>query len=97
MTSHTLTIHEAHQLLKDKEISSVELTRMSLERIEKIEPDLKALVTPTAELALEKAREADGLIARGEANPLTGIPAIIKDNICTKGTRTTCSSKIGYQ
>jgi len=53
-----------------------------------------AFVTVTGELALEQARRADKLIAAGATNPLCGIPALIKDVICTEGVRTTCSSKM---
>jgi len=89
-----LTIHEAHQLLKAKELSSLELTKATLERIHQIEPKVRALVTINDELALKQAEEADKLLASGNTNPLTGIPALIKDNMCTKGIRTTCSSKM---
>ncbi len=86
-----LTINEAHQLLKSGQVSSRELTRAALEQIQKVEPEVKAIVTVTEELALRQAKEADGRIARGEGGPLNGIPALIKDVICTKGVRTTCS------
>jgi aspartyl-tRNA(Asn)/glutamyl-tRNA(Gln) amidotransferase subunit A len=88
------TIHEAHRLLKTKQISSVELTQSYLERIQAVEPKVHALVTNTSELALEQARQADKTIAAGQITPLTGIPAIIKDNLCTRGIKTTCSSKM---
>jgi aspartyl-tRNA(Asn)/glutamyl-tRNA(Gln) amidotransferase subunit A len=88
------TIHEAHQLLSNKKLSSVELTKACLERIRQLEPKLHALVTVTEELALEQAQKADQLIAKGDTNPLTGVPVVIKDNMCTKGVRTTCSSKM---
>ena len=88
------TIHEAQQLLRNKKLSSVELTQSCLERIQKVEPKVHALVTVTDELALEQAKKADRLIAKGDTNPLTGIPVVIKDNMCTKGIRTTCSSKM---
>jgi aspartyl-tRNA(Asn)/glutamyl-tRNA(Gln) amidotransferase subunit A len=95
VTSHEkLTIHEAHRLLTSKQVSSVELTRACLERIEQLEPEVRALVTVTDELALEQARNADKLIARGDTGPLAGVPALIKDNMCTRGVKTTCSSKM---
>ena len=75
-------------------MSSVELTKASLERIHQVEPKVRALVTITDELALKQAQKADELIASGDISPLTGIPAVIKDVICTKGIRTTCSSKM---
>ena len=92
--NNQLTIHEAHRLLKTKQVSSVELTRSTLDRIQAVEPKVRALVTVTAESALEQAQKADRLIAAGEITPLTGIPGIIKDNMCTRGIKTTCSSKM---
>jgi aspartyl-tRNA(Asn)/glutamyl-tRNA(Gln) amidotransferase subunit A len=89
-----VTIHEASRLLKEKKISSVELTRDYLERIRQLEPKVRAFVTVTDELAMEQARQADELIAAGKVSPLTGIPIAIKDVICTRGVRTTCSSKM---
>jgi len=89
-----LTIHEAHGLLKGKKLSSVELTKACLKRIKEVEPRLKALVSVTEELALKQAEKADQLIAKGDTNPLTGIPVVLKDVLCTKGVKTTCSSKM---
>ncbi|MDI6814568.1 MAG: Asp-tRNA(Asn)/Glu-tRNA(Gln) amidotransferase subunit GatA [Dehalococcoidales bacterium] len=94
MIINQLTIHEAHRLLKTRQLSSVELTKAHLERIRQAEPKVHALVTITDELALRQAQKADELIASGDFSPLTGIPVVIKDNICTKGIPTTCSSRM---
>lgn len=94
MKLYDLTIHEAHELLKNKKISSVELTEAVLKRISHVDSKLSALVTVTGDAALQRAAEADNRIRSGEINPLTGVPAIIKDNMCTKGIRTTCASKM---
>jgi aspartyl-tRNA(Asn)/glutamyl-tRNA(Gln) amidotransferase subunit A len=91
---HQLTIHEAHELLKNRQLSSVELTKNYLERIARVEPKVRAFVTVTDDLATEQARKADELIAAGKGGPLTGIPIAIKDVICTKGIKTTCSSRM---
>lgn len=89
-----VTIHEAARLLGEKQVSSLELTKEYLGRIDRFEIELHALVTVTGELALEQAKKADELIARGEAGLLTGVPIVIKDNMCTRGTRTTCSARM---
>jgi aspartyl-tRNA(Asn)/glutamyl-tRNA(Gln) amidotransferase subunit A len=89
-----MTIAEAHDLIKRKEITSVELTAAVLERIAAQDPQIGAFLTVTAEQALEQARQADESVARGAMGPLTGIPLGIKDLICTKGVPTTCGSRI---
>ncbi len=91
---HNLTIHEARGLLDRRQVSSVELTQAHLDRIERLEPRLKAYVTVTDERALGQAQEADAHIAAGEASPLTGVPMQVKDNMCTQGVPTTCSSRM---
>ena len=91
---HYLTISELRELLDRREISAREVTQASLDRIADVEDRVQALVTQTPELALAQAEAADRWIAQGEAGPLTGIPLVIKDNHCTKGIRTTCSSRI---
>ncbi|MGA8848420.1 MAG: Asp-tRNA(Asn)/Glu-tRNA(Gln) amidotransferase subunit GatA [Dehalococcoidia bacterium] len=92
---HQLTIHEAHKLLKQKKISSTELTKSVLKRIAEIEEKVHACVTIVEDVALKEAEKVDNYIKTAhEITPLTGIPTLIKDVICTKGIRTTCSSKI---
>ena len=89
-----LTAHEAHEGLRRREFTSVELTESVLERVARVEPTINAYITLTAELALEQAREADAKLAAGTATPLTGIPVGVKDLIVTKGVRTTAGSKM---
>jgi len=72
----------------------VELTKATLERIAEIEDKIHAYVTITEDIALKQAEEADDCIRSGNITPLTGVPVLIKDVICTKGIRTTCSSKM---
>lgn len=94
MTLYALTAHEARDLLHRREISSVELTEAVLKKIEDGDQQVRAYITPTPETALDQATRADERIAAGDAGPLTGIPVAIKDNICTRGIRTTCGSRI---
>ena len=89
-----ITLSELRRLLDRKEISSEEATRAFLERIEKVDPKVRAYISVTEETALSQARRADRAISRGEARPLTGIPLGIKDVICTRGIRTTCGSRM---
>jgi aspartyl-tRNA(Asn)/glutamyl-tRNA(Gln) amidotransferase subunit A len=91
---HQLTISQAHQLLKERKISAVELTKASLAHLAKVEDNVHACITISEDVALKQAKEADKVISSGKIKPLTGIPALIKDVICTKGIKTTCSSKI---
>jgi aspartyl-tRNA(Asn)/glutamyl-tRNA(Gln) amidotransferase subunit A len=70
------------------------LTEAVLSRIAEVDGRVQAYVTVTEELALRQADAADARIARGEVAPLTGVPVCVKDVICTKGVRTTCSSRM---
>ncbi len=94
MTLHRLTVHEAHDLLRRHEISSVELTESVLAKMAESDGEVRAYITPTPDIALEHAKQADKVIAAGDIRPLTGIPVAIKDNICTRGVLTTCGSRI---
>ena len=80
--------------LDDKQISSVELAGLFLDRIEARNPTLNAFITIDREGALAAASAADARIARGEVGPLTGIPLAHKDVFCTEGVLTTCGSKM---
>lgn len=89
------TLFELSNGLAAKEFSSVEVTKAYLDAIESKEPDVKAYLTVDAEGALATAKDVDEQRMQGRAlSPLAGIPAGIKDNICTRGLRTTCASKM---
>jgi aspartyl-tRNA(Asn)/glutamyl-tRNA(Gln) amidotransferase subunit A len=81
--------------LRGREISPVELTQKCLERIEKLNPELNAFITVTAESAMREARAAEAEIAHGNwRGPLHGIPVSLKDVIDTAGVRTTAASRV---
>ena len=90
-----LTVHELKEKLDKKEITISEINKAYVERIKEKEPEVNAFVTVLAEDALKKAQEVEEKVNNGEIKtPLAGIPIGIKDNICTKGVKTTCSSKM---
>lgn len=88
------SLKQLSQALGAKQISSVELTQLFLERIARLNPTLNAFVTVDPEKSLNSARAADARIAAGNAGPLTGIPIAQKDIFCAEGWRTTCGSKM---
>ncbi|MCR4401389.1 MAG: Asp-tRNA(Asn)/Glu-tRNA(Gln) amidotransferase subunit GatA [Firmicutes bacterium] len=95
MRACELTAHELRDVVRRREASVEEVVRSSLDRIAEVDESVCAYVTVARERALAKARLADERLARGEpARPLEGIPIALKDNMCTKGIETTCSSKI---
>ena len=97
MTDHTLlfgSVSALRQQLRNRAVSSEELTRACLDRIEACNGALNAVITVCAEQAIDSAREADKAIARGDVASLTGIPLLHKDIFCTNGVRTTCGSRM---
>jgi aspartyl-tRNA(Asn)/glutamyl-tRNA(Gln) amidotransferase subunit A len=88
------TIAALGRALRERKLSSVELTRAALERIGRAQPALNAFVTVDGEGALAAAHAADEAIAGGAAGPLTGIPIAHKDVLMTAGLRTTCGSRM---
>ncbi|MBR1396364.1 MAG: Asp-tRNA(Asn)/Glu-tRNA(Gln) amidotransferase subunit GatA [Selenomonadaceae bacterium] len=95
MNLNEKTAHELHEMLINKKISAVELATDVLNHIDETEKNIEAYITITRDEALKAAKSVDEKIARGDKiGVLTGIPCAIKDNICTKGIKTTCASKI---
>jgi aspartyl-tRNA(Asn)/glutamyl-tRNA(Gln) amidotransferase subunit A len=88
------TAKELRHLLDTREVSARDVVTEHIERIEQRNPELNAFLTVTADRALADAERAQAMIDSGNAKPLTGIPYALKDNICTSGIRTTCSSRI---
>jgi aspartyl-tRNA(Asn)/glutamyl-tRNA(Gln) amidotransferase subunit A len=91
---HNHTIAELSGLLQARRLSSEELTRHCLQRVERFNGRLNCFISVCPDLALEQARAADRRIAAGNAGPLTGIPVAHKDLFCTDGIRTTCGSRM---
>jgi len=88
------SLRELRKALDEKKISALELAKFYLEKIEFKDKELGSFLTVTKERAFSDAKKAQELIDKGDAKSLTGIPLAIKDNICTRDIRTTCSSKM---
>ncbi len=94
MELHRLTIHELNEKLRAGETSAEEVTASTFGRIDAVEKDVHAYITLMRETAFAEAKRADAAIKRGEGGLLTGIPIALKDIACTKGTLTTCGSRM---
>lgn len=94
MELSALGIYELNDLLEKGEITSRDITESVFKRIDAVEDKVRAYVTLTKDKAYEMAETADKAVAAGQRKSLSGIPVAIKDNMCTKGILTTCSSKI---
>ena len=90
-----LTVHELIEKLEKKELTSTEITQSYVDRIKEKELEVQAFVTTLEDDALKQAKNIDKKRESGEiTNKLAGIPIGIKDNMCTKGIKTTCSSRM---
>ena len=90
-----LTVHELQEKLKDKELTVSEITKSYVDRINEKEKDVNAFITLLTDEAIQKSKEIEEKIDNGKLNSeLAGIPIGIKDNICTKGIKTTCASRM---
>lgn len=95
MELYKKTAHELRDMIKNKEITSVEATKSVLERIDSVESKVESYITVLSDEAVAHAEEIDKKIAAGiDVGPLAGVPCAIKDNLCTRGVRTTCASKM---
>jgi aspartyl-tRNA(Asn)/glutamyl-tRNA(Gln) amidotransferase subunit A len=94
MSLHEKPIHELAQLLKNRQLSAMELTDTYLKRIQAENSNVNCYITVTPEISKEQAASAQKKLDLGESAFLTGIPMAFKDNMCTKGVLTTCASKM---
>lgn len=94
MKIYEMSISQLRELLNKREISSHEVTKSFIDRINTIDSKINAFLLPTYDLALKQAHDADKRIKNGESTPLLGIPIGLKDLICTKGVKTTAGSLI---
>ncbi|MGC8842851.1 MAG: Asp-tRNA(Asn)/Glu-tRNA(Gln) amidotransferase subunit GatA, partial [bacterium] len=95
MELYELSAGELASKIKRKEISPREVISSYIKRIEEVEPKVKAFITLTLEKAMQEAEDIEKRLIKGEdVGLLAGVPIAIKDNICTRGIRTTCASRI---
>ena len=90
-----LTVHELQEKLKNKELTVTEIMQAYVNRINEKEKDVQAFITPLTEEAIKQAKETQSKIEKGEIKgDFAGLPIGIKDNMCTKGVKTTCASRM---
>lgn len=90
-----LTVHELQEKIKNKELTIIDITKAYVDKINQKEKEIGAFVTTLTDEALEKAKDVQAKVESGEVTgDFAGIPIGIKDNMCTKGVKTTCSSKM---
>jgi aspartyl-tRNA(Asn)/glutamyl-tRNA(Gln) amidotransferase subunit A len=95
MNLSSLTLHDAAEKLRKRELTSLDLTEAVFKRIADTDDKIHAYLTLARDSAIEAARQADARLQRGdEGSPLLGVPIALKDNFLTRGLRTTCASKI---
>jgi len=91
----SLSALELGKKIKNKEISVVEATKAQLEKVKEKDKEYNCYITILEEEALTRAKEVQQFIDEGKIDsPIAGVPMVIKDNICTKGVKTTCGSKM---
>jgi aspartyl-tRNA(Asn)/glutamyl-tRNA(Gln) amidotransferase subunit A len=95
-SAQKLSATRINRLFLAGELSAVEVTEAVLERVQEVEPSVRAFITVTADQALDRARKLDARRRAGdtEIGALAGVPIAVKDNMCTDGVRTTCGSRI---
>lgn len=92
---HKKTAHEIRDMIRNREISSVEVVQNSLNRINSVDDKLGAFLSINAEQAIKEATQIDTRLSKREKLPdLAGVPIAIKDNLCMEGSKTTCASRI---